>query len=418
VTSSLTQLASVNPETVTQENVPLLLVVLCEHTAPFSHLNQLPGLYWSSAEHQSTAKRLFGTLAKESGAETHTQECGTETRTQESGVATFTQESGAATLTPESGSGTLTPDSGTVSQLLGCRLVEMLEIVTPRLDNWHQYPATCSAASVIFTLVDPQLAGEYFGRLFPYILRWLDTWIKEPRLLAVRTLNILLERIPTPTFTKFGRDKVLYDALLPLLQGEDLQLLQETQAPLLRLLEICSLDSRMNPAKPNQVDAFVGKLFSSIMMDSALAKKVVKVDMLLHAWSLLGHGALRWVSKLAKLIENELEVPGEHSVSLLCLWDLVCVHHPEAATRDAKTILAALVKLCWRWSNGQTPETVDRQSIVTALTSQIALDPTTFIKLTKGILVLRTNSEFVEIMAQLLELATQQQQSQVPEIEP
>ena len=53
---------------------------------------------------------------------------------------------------------------------------------------------------------------------------------------------------------------------------------------------------------------------------------------------------------------------GEHCVSLLCLWrDSVCVEQPEAAAREAKVILVALVKLLWRWSSGQTAEIITKE---------------------------------------------------------
>ena len=66
--------------------------------------------------------------------------------------------------------------------------------------------------------------------------------------------------------TKFGRDKVIYDALVKVLSAEDAAVMRVSAVPLAKVLGImCAGESRVTVS---QVDHFMEKLLSSIELET------------------------------------------------------------------------------------------------------------------------------------------------------
>ncbi|XP_023328050.1 uncharacterized protein LOC111701121 isoform X2 [Eurytemora carolleeae] len=242
------------------------------------------------------------------------------------------------------------------STILEENLSEIFQILSPRLETWTFNPAACHSACVVFSGLDGKLGGEHFTKIFPYLLRWLDSWMVWPRLMGVHFCKYILTGIPSSYLTKYGRDNVLYDALLPSLYTKDIEVLESSVHPLIYLLKLCSKDSILYPAKISKVDLLVEKTIACLDMESNMKKKLVLSKLLQGTWDLLGPAELRWVSRLSGLIQSEIQVLGQHCLVLLNIWQGIIVRHPDAAARECRTLLPGLVKIAWSWSHGQTPE--------------------------------------------------------------
>jgi len=286
-----------------------------------------------------------------------------------------------------------------LNDLIQENIMAVLEILLPRLENWPAYPASCHATHAVFTRLDGLTAGSHFGRALPWVLRWLDSWMVGARLRACRLMHHLLRVMQSSCLTKFGREKVLYDAFLSLLNSQDLEVLEAVQMPILHLLQlITNVQERGDPTKIRTVDHFISKLLGSLDMESNMNKKLIKTNLLVKSWRLLDQAALRWISSLSASIQHDLDVAGEHSVMLLNLWTDVCVKHPTAAKREMRVILPPLVKLAWKWSYGLTYQHLEREILEQVLTAQALTDPVVFQRYTIGIQGKKTSAEFLKLM--------------------
>ena len=182
---SLDVLRSIDGACVDGENVVLLLQVVFEHHPLGPDVER----YWSSSDHEVEASRILEELQDK-------------------------EESG---------------------QLLEQNLEKIWEVVVPGLDCWSTNPAAAYSACVSFSLLDAETAGAQFGKIFPFILRWLDSWLVAPRTLAAAILYILLERIPSKELRMYGRELVLYDALKGSINSQEVQVLEACVQPLLQV---------------------------------------------------------------------------------------------------------------------------------------------------------------------------------------
>jgi len=144
----------------------------------------------------------------------------------------------------------------------------------PKLKEWIEYPATCHALVYFIHQINFQLIEEYLGKLLPYILRWSDSWMIRPRLLAARAFDKILD-IPPSCFTKFGRERVIYDALIKALSSQEACTLEVAASPLVKVLEMICKEE--NKTSISQIDNFISKLFTSIDVDTNINRKNSKV---------------------------------------------------------------------------------------------------------------------------------------------
>lgn len=349
---SLDVLRSIDGAFIDGENVVLLLQVVFEHL-PFG-----PDVerYWSSSDHEVEASRILEELQ----------------------------------------------DKEESAQLLEQNLEKIWDVVVPGLDCWSTNPAAAYSACVIFSLLDAETAGAQFGKIFPFILRWLDSWLVAPRTLAAAILHILLERIPSKELRMYGRELVLYDALKGSINSQEVQVLEACAQPLLQVLRIISDEEGVGCTSIRKADHLVDQLFNRIELESGMLKKKILCQLLVDVWQLLGAGGLRWINRLSSLVQSEVQVPGEHSVILLNLWEEVSVQFPGATKRECRDILPVFFKLAWKWSLGQTGNHIDEQLLRRILVSQMKCDKDLFLVLTRGLQESEVNPQFASLTSNIL----------------
>jgi hypothetical protein len=179
--------------------------------------------------------------------------------------------------------------------ILSDYLNEILLKLEPRLKLWTENAGACHSLAYLVHQINNETTGEYLGKLLPYILRWSDSWMMRPRLLAARMLDRILD-IPSSCFTKFGRDKVIYDALVKALSSQDACVLQVSMSPLRKVLEMTCRDE--DKTCVSMIDQFMSKLFTSIDLETKISKKNLKVELLASTWDLLEEAAYRWIPRL------------------------------------------------------------------------------------------------------------------------
>jgi hypothetical protein len=207
-----------------------------------------------------------------------------------------------------------------------------------------------------------------------------------PRLMGAKFCKHILTGFPSSCLTKFGRDGVLYDALLPALYAKEIEVLETAVDPLLFLLKLRTKESILSPGNVNQVDLLVEKILACLDMESNMKKKAVLSNLLTGAWRLLGPAELRWVARLASVIQMEIQVLGVHCLVLLDIWFGIITRHPDAAARECRTLLPGFVKLAWNWSHGRTQEYLNKQYLEKLLLAQCSTDPNLSKTLTAGII--------------------------------
>eukprot|EP00088_Acartia_fossae_P049547 TRINITY_DN5464_c0_g1_i1.p1 TRINITY_DN5464_c0_g1~~TRINITY_DN5464_c0_g1_i1.p1 ORF type:complete len:413 (+),score=46.57 TRINITY_DN5464_c0_g1_i1:630-1868(+) len=293
----------------------------------------------------------------------------------------------------------------TFQEAVNCNFGAVFSILEPKLKKWSENPASCHAITYLVTQVsETKILEEHIGRLLPFILRWCDSWMVRPRLLAARILLPLLDNTNSANLTKFGRDKVVYDALVKVLSAEDAAVLRVSAVPLVKVLGImCAGESRVTVS---QVDLFMDKLFSSIELETKVDKKTAKLELLDSTWPLAQDAALRWIPKLANLISGELDIANYSTKLLLDLWQFECRQHAAATAREGVTMLPALVKTLWKHCNGYLSEgKIDREDIISTLGAQIRVDLVYFAKCASGLDKCSQNTEFSDAIKEAIRLS-------------
>lgn len=282
-----------------------------------------------------------------------------------------------------------------LEELVKDHLGGILLKLEPMLKDWTGNPAACHALLYLVNQINTQLIGDYLGKLLPYILRWSDSWMIRPRLLAGRTFDIILD-IPSTYFTKFGREKVIYDALIKALSTQDACTLEVAASPLKKVLEIICKDEER--ASVTLIDHFISKLFTSIDVDTAISRKNFKVELLANTWSFLEQAGNRWIPRLATLTAAELDIVDSFTTKvLLSLWRRVCDEYPAPAARESKTIFPPLVKALWKISEGYFDNAfVEIDEVILTLSKQVKLDADMFEVYTEGMKGVTTNQRFLE----------------------
>jgi len=288
-------------------------------------------------------------------------------------------------------------------QLLETHFEAIWQLLVPSLQNWSDNPAAANSASVLFARLDGSVAGAHFAKLFPFILRWLDSWLVAPRTLAGGILNVLTKQIPRKDFTVYGREQVLYDALKGAINAQEAQVLEVSLGPLLQLLRMISEGETEGPSNVRKGDQFINLVFARIDLESGMEKKSLLCRLLEGTWKLLEQGVLRWISRLSLLLQSELPVPGEHCLKLLELWTNVCYEYPLAAARECRMLLPTLFQLAWKWSHDQAGSHITREVLERVLLAQMKTDPKSFSLLTKGLKDADMNAKFQELVSGILE---------------
>lgn len=282
---------------------------------------------------------------------------------------------------------------------------EILTKLEPNLKNWAENPAACHALAFIIYQLNIETIEKYLGRLLPFVLRWSDSWIIRPRLLAARLLDRLLD-IPSASYTKFGRDNVVYDALIKSLSCQDACVLQVSLGPLRKVLEMtCKDEDRISVST---IDHFMSKLFTSIDLETKVEKKNLKVELLSVTWSILERATNRWIHRLAPLVVGELDLVSSVSCGILLdMWRKVCLDNPAPAARESKVIFPALVQAIWKVSHGYigTDTSVEMDSLILTLSKQISVDQDTFILFTNDIETVTKNQRFLQAIETAKSLA-------------
>lgn len=283
-------------------------------------------------------------------------------------------------------------------ELIRDNLNDIFVKLEPKLKDWIEQPASCHACVYLIHQMSYQLIEDYLGKLLPYILRWSDSWMIRPRLLAARAFDVILD-IPSSYLTKFGREKVIYDTLIKALSTQDACTLEVAASPLIKVLGIICKEE--NKVSISQIDDFISKLFTSIDVDTTINRKILKVDLLANAWNLLEQAGNRWIPRLACLIAAELDIVDSVTTKvLLGLWRQVCDQYPAPAARESKTIFPPLVKALWKICEGYFNENpvVEIDEVILTLSKQILLDPDIFEVYIKDMKEVTKNQRFLEAL--------------------
>jgi len=279
------------------------------------------------------------------------------------------------------------------NNIIDANIKELLQQLEPKLRKWTENAAACHAAVFLIMNLSKEKCSQIFGQMLPHILRWLDSWMVRPRLLALILLDHLLN-LPSSSFTPFGRDKVIYEALVKCLNSQDLCIIQAASSPIVKVVKMITIDQ--NKGSLSHIDYFIDKLFTSLDIESKADKKLAKLELLHNTWDLLEDAALRWIPRLANLVSGELSVVNEGTKLVLELWMFECKKHEAAAKLEARVILPALIKVIWKQSYDYISEDqICSSQLINTLSLQISLDQKLFLTYTHDIHKSTQNSKFL-----------------------
>jgi len=279
------------------------------------------------------------------------------------------------------------------NEIIDTNIKELLQQLEPKLRKWTENPAACHAAVFLILNLPKEKCIQIFGQMLPHILRWLDSWMVRPRLLAVVVLDYLLD-LPSSSFTPFGRDKVIYDALVKCVNSQDLCIIQAASSPITKVVKMITYNQ--DKSSLSHIDYFIDKLFTSLDMESKADKKLAKLQLLNSTWNLLEDAALRWIPRLADLVSGELSVVNDGTKPVLELWRLECRKHAAAAKLEARVILPALIKVIWKQCYDYISEDdICSSHLINTLALQISLDQKLFLTYTDGMHKCTQNTKFL-----------------------
>lgn len=71
-------------------------------------------------------------------------------------------------------------------------LEQCLNLLRPRLEAWPENPASCHCVAVVATAASSSALSGALGQLLPIVLRWLDSWMEGPRVLGAGLASRIL----------------------------------------------------------------------------------------------------------------------------------------------------------------------------------------------------------------------------------